>query len=244
MRQPEKALAQIKRFNKRYVATKASILLTALAMAQQKLYSKAWTLLSEERLVTNHAAMAWFVGEDAMRDWLFGWLNEIRAEVSKVGRAVRSSERAVKPVRAPAPKLRPAAVPVPAQPVVADLPKLKARFDIDLELGNAEDIAFDGPVSDPMAFHLRSEMVRLSLFEGFDELLCLPALQGVEAHWYQVETVRKVLKQYRGRVLLADEVGLGKTVEAGMVLKEYMLRGMAERILILDPGLAGRAVAR
>jgi SNF2 family DNA or RNA helicase len=50
-----------------------------------------------------------------------------------------------------------------------------------------------------------------------------------------VETVRKVLKQYRGRVLLADEVGLGKTIEAGMVLKEYLLRGMAERVLILTP---------
>jgi SNF2 family DNA or RNA helicase len=36
-------------------------------------------------------------------------------------------------------------------------------------------------------------------------------------------------------VLLADEVGLGKTVEAGMVLKEYILRGMAERVLILCP---------
>ena len=36
-------------------------------------------------------------------------------------------------------------------------------------------------------------------------------------------------------MLLADEVGLGKTVEAGMVLKEYMLRGMAERVLILTP---------
>ena len=57
-------------------------------------------------------------------------------------------------------------------------------------------------------------MTRLGLFEGFDELLCLPALQ--EAHWHQVETVRKVLKHYRGRVLLADEVGLGKTIEAGM----------------------------
>jgi len=36
-------------------------------------------------------------------------------------------------------------------------------------------------------------------------------------------------------VLLADEVGLGKTVEAGMMLKEYALRGMAERMLILVP---------
>jgi len=44
-----------------------------------------------------------------------------------------------------------------------------------------------------------------------------------------------VLKQFRGRVLLADEVGLGKTVEAGMVFKEYALRGMAERVLVLTP---------
>jgi SNF2 family DNA or RNA helicase len=84
-------------------------------------------------------------------------------------------------------------------------------------------------------FRLRGELARLSLFQGFDELLCLPALHGVETHWYQVETVRKVLKQYRGRVLLADEVGLGKTVEAGMVVKEYLLRGMADRLLILVP---------
>ena len=47
-------------------------------------------------------------------------------------------------------------------------------------------------------FRLRGELTRLGLFQGFDELLCLPTLQGVETHWYQVETVRKVLKQYRG----------------------------------------------
>jgi len=65
--------------------------------------------------------------------------------------------------------------------------------------------------------------------------LCLPHLTGVEPLWHQIETVRKVLKQFRGRVLLADEVGLGKTIEAGMVLKEYALRGMAERIVVLTP---------
>ena len=120
---------------------------------------------------------------------------------------------------------------------VPDLPRLEARFDMTFELANADAIQITGDDADPdtIPFHLRGELVRLSLFEGFDELLCLPALQGVEPHWYQIETVRKVLKQYRGRVLLADEVGLGKTVEAGMVLKEYILRGMAERILILTP---------
>jgi hypothetical protein len=105
------------------------------------------------------------------------------------------------------------------------------------ELSNSAAIAFAGDLNaqDADLFQLRGELVRLGLFEGFDELLCLPTLHGVEPHWYQTETVRKVLRQYRGRVLLADEVGLGKTIEAGMVLKEYILRGMAERILILCP---------
>jgi SNF2 family DNA or RNA helicase len=116
-----------------------------------------------------------------------------------------------------------------------DLPRQDASFNVNIEIANPQAIALDGAETNPGWFSLRRELNRLSLFEGFDELLCLPALRGVETHWYQVETVRKVLKQYRGRVLLADEVGLGKTIEAGMVLKEYVLRGMAERVLILAP---------
>ena len=90
-------------------------------------------------------------------------------------------------------------------------------------------------------YRLRDRLTHLSLLGGFDELLCLPYLQQVETYWYQVETARKVLKQFHGRVLLADEVGLGKTVEAGMVLKEYLLRGMADRLLVLvPPSLVGQ----
>src|SRR5439155_13837762 len=92
-----------------------------------------------------------------------------------------------------------------------------------------------GSDTDRELFGLRHEWTQLRLLQGFDELLCLPTLHGVETYWYQVEAVRKVLKQFHGRVLLADEVGLGKTIEAGIVLKEYLLRGMAERILVLTP---------
>ncbi|MBI4652385.1 DEAD/DEAH box helicase family protein [Candidatus Desantisbacteria bacterium] len=60
-------------------------------------------------------------------------------------------------------------------------------------------------------------------------------MKGVEKYWYQIETVKKVLKNFHGRVLLSDEVGLGKTIEAGMILKEYLLRGMVKNILILTP---------
>ena len=91
------------------------------------------------------------------------------------------------------------------------------------------------PEQDGRWFGLRERLAHLRLAQGFDELLCLPHLTGFEPLWHQIETVRKVLKQFRGRVLLADEVGLGKTIEACMVLKEYALRGMAERTLILTP---------
>ena len=74
--------------------------------------------------------------------------------------------------------------------------------------------------------------------------LCLEGLHGVEHLPHQIETVRKVLRHFRGRVLLADEVGLGKTIEACLLLREYLLRGMVRRVL--DPGAvaAGLAVAR
>lgn len=128
-----------------------------------------------------------------------------------------------------------AALSASRAPSTAELARLDTEFEVRFEITNPGAILPEATAAAAEWFRLRQEFTRFSLFEGFDELLCLPALNGVDAHWYQIETVRKVLKQYRGRVLLADEVGLGKTVEAGMVLKEYALRGMAERMLILTP---------
>jgi superfamily II DNA or RNA helicase len=233
--QPERALALLKRYGKRYVGNKSTILLTALALGDQDQYAEAYTMLRDAKLTTNEAVRASFIGNDLMEGWLLDRLGTIRL---RGGLLFRKSPGKVVPKPAVKKVVAKPARPIPVAPVlpaIASLPKLEARFDMAFEIANPEAIEIGGDAPEPVAFRLRGELVRLSLFEGFDELLCLPALQGVEAHWYQVETVRKVLKQYRGRVLLADEVGLGKTVEAGMVLKEYMLRGMAERILILTP---------
>jgi SNF2 family DNA or RNA helicase len=82
---------------------------------------------------------------------------------------------------------------------------------------------------------LRVEYAHLDVQRGFDDLLCVNEIKGVERYWYQLETVKKVLKYFHGRVLLCDEVGLGKTIEAGMLMKEYLLRGMVKKILILTP---------
>ena len=43
------------------------------------------------------------------------------------------------------------------------------------------------------------------------------------------------MKTFRGRAILADEVGLGKTVEAGIILKEYLARGLIRSVLVLTP---------
>jgi SNF2 family DNA or RNA helicase len=85
----------------------------------------------------------------------------------------------------------------------------------------------------PLRLHL--EHSRLSLLRGFDQLMCLEGLTGVEHLPHQIETVRRVLRHFRGRVLLADEVGLGKTIEACLLLREYLLRAIARRVLILTP---------
>lgn len=91
------------------------------------------------------------------------------------------------------------------------------------------------PVSRLREVQLLIDYTHLTILGGFGELLCLNTIQGVDRYWYQVETVRKVLRDFRGRVLLCDEVGLGKTIEAGMLIKEYLLRGMVKNILILTP---------
>jgi hypothetical protein len=69
-------------------------------------------------------------------------------------------------------------------------------------------------ISDLAPLRLHLEHSRLSLLRGFDQLLCLEGIRGVEHLPHQIETVRKVLRHFHGRVLLADEVGLGKTIEA------------------------------
>jgi SNF2 family DNA or RNA helicase len=79
---------------------------------------------------------------------------------------------------------------------------------------------------------LQAELLRLS--RGFDELLCLDEI-AVEHYEHQIETALKALRDMRGRALLADEVGLGKTIEAGIIMKELILRGLGRSVMVLTP---------
>lgn len=108
------------------------------------------------------------------------------------------------------------------------------------------EIAFRGghePILDALSegrfepwrwFDLRLRAERLALTQGFERLLCLDSLQ-IDLYDHQRQAVLKVLRDMRGRALLADEVGLGKTIEAGVILKEYMVRGLVRKALVLAP---------
>lgn len=92
-----------------------------------------------------------------------------------------------------------------------------------------------GPWDDWKLFNLAMEAEGAALVSSFEEILCLAHVHGVEPLPHQTETARKVLFEMRGRAILADEVGLGKTIEAGLILKEYIIRGLVRKALILVP---------
>lgn len=52
---------------------------------------------------------------------------------------------------------------------------------------------------------------------------------------HQIMAAKLVKNDFNGRALLADEVGLGKTIEAGILIKEYFVTGMIKNALILTP---------
>lgn len=123
-----------------------------------------------------------------------------------------------------------------AQPKTAceeNLPQLNIAFRLDQAL-LAQAIQ-DQQRTDYHKFQLALSGYRLSFRSSYDQLICLPGLRNVQSLWYQQETARKVMKTFRGRAILADEVGLGKTIEAGLIVKEYVMRGLVRSTLILTP---------
>ncbi|MEX2238130.1 MAG: helicase-related protein [Dehalococcoidia bacterium] len=82
--------------------------------------------------------------------------------------------------------------------------------------------------------NLRLSGTQLLFAHQFDELSSL-SNSRVEIKAHQVAVVHRVAGSYPHRFLLADEVGLGKTIEAGLVIKELKARGVASRVLVLAP---------
>ncbi len=82
--------------------------------------------------------------------------------------------------------------------------------------------------------------LRFATFEQIDRLQrsAVRGLSGSRTSLlpHQVYIAAEVGQRHAPRVLLADEVGLGKTIEAGMIVHQQLLSGRASRVLVLVPG--------
>lgn len=74
-------------------------------------------------------------------------------------------------------------------------------------------------------FRLNLEAHKLSLLPAFDTLLALNLSRGIVPFEHQINSVKKLLGRFRGRGMLCDEVGLGKTIEASLAMLELITRG-------------------
>lgn len=93
----------------------------------------------------------------------------------------------------------------------------------------AERLKNDGPWANWELYKLSAEIQKtlaIPDFEGLRAPLYLPSFTPLP---HQLEVAQKVVEKMNGKAILADEVGLGKTVEAGLILKEYMIRGLAKK---------------
>jgi ATP-dependent helicase HepA len=110
----------------------------------------------------------------------------------------------------------------------------EAQLSDTISFSKPEDRLLAGQVDELATFDLRVEALqrrcrhRQSAVRGF-------VGARVDLITHQMSIAGEVASRLVPRVLLADEVGLGKTIEAGLVLHRLHLTGRAERVLILVP---------
>jgi len=124
----------------------------------------------------------------------------------------------------------------PTTPTAPTIPPSLTRPELRLtdRATRVLETATSGQFLGPERYRLQLAAEHLALVTGFDELISLDTLR-FQPFDYQIRAAQTALRRFRGRGLLCDEVGLGKTIEAGLVLKEYLARQMAQRVLVLTP---------
>ncbi|MGI9211077.1 MAG: RNA polymerase-associated protein RapA [Methylococcaceae bacterium] len=103
-----------------------------------------------------------------------------------------------------------------------------------MQFNKPDDRLFTGQLDSPALFRLRYETLQhLARLEQSP----IRGLQGARTSLipHQIYIAHEVAERHAPRVLLADEVGLGKTIEAGLIMHHQLLTGRAERILVIVP---------
>ena len=96
----------------------------------------------------------------------------------------------------------------------------------------AEALA-DGRFVDPVEFRARLTAMRLNNPQ-VDHIYSLRSAR-IQFIPFQFKPLLRLLRADRPRLLVADDVGVGKTIEAGLILKELSTRQRLERVLVLCP---------
>ena len=95
----------------------------------------------------------------------------------------------------------------------------------------------------PRAFAAYLHTLRWNCVTATDpNLFQAPFRAGIKIDAYQLEPLRKALRLPRVNLFIADDVGLGKTIEAGLIARELLLRKKAKTIVVAAPAVGARAV--
>jgi ERCC4-related helicase len=101
-------------------------------------------------------------------------------------------------------------------------------------LASAVDNLRERRLGHPDHYRLLTNATRLSLVYEYDKLLSISNSKMVP-ELYQLMAVKKVMEALRQRFLIADDVGLGKTIEAGLIMQELAARHRGSRVLVVVP---------
>ena len=113
--------------------------------------------------------------------------------------------------------------------------ELEVGQTIAPDQGLPETISPDG-FDDPNTLAAFVDAVRWGAVTSADgNAFQAPFRSGANVEAYQLEPLRRALLSARTNLLLADDVGLGKTIEAGLVIEELLLRHRARSVVIVCP---------
>ncbi|MDQ0231951.1 DEAD/DEAH box helicase [Metabacillus malikii] len=112
---------------------------------------------------------------------------------------------------------------------------VKINFDSSWQEGFLQKLESDGPWANWELYKLSYEVQQQTAVPSFTGLQAPKHLPHFTPLPHQLEVAQRVVEKMNGKAILADEVGLGKTIEAGLILKEYMIRGLVKKVLILVP---------